>query len=75
MKSQRLLGKWDGNGVWGRPFWGEGLLPYVIRMAGGREVRNPVPGLGDKLFTPAALHKKWLVGHFGTADLCLFRQI
>lgn len=31
--------------------------------------------LSHTLFTPPALHEKWLVSHFRTAELCLFRQI
>lgn len=51
------------------------LLPDPTRKSRGREFRNAVPGLGDKLFAPPALHEKWLVSHFRTDELCLFRQI
>lgn len=53
---------------------GVGRLPYLSRMGRGREFRNPVPGLGDKLFTSSARHEKWLIGHLRTAELYLLKQ-
>lgn len=64
-----------GKGVSRRPCCGVGSLPYLSRMGRGREFHNPVPGLGDRLFTSSARHEKWLTGHLRTAELYLLKQI